>query len=61
MKSKIYISVLGGAISTVLSTNKNIDIEIWDWDNIECEHPLEVVEALQQDWNSLCDSMHMLV
>lgn len=35
--SKIYISIKGGCIQEVISTNKSDKVEIWDWDNIEAD------------------------
>jgi len=35
--SKIYISVRGGNVDQILSTNSDDEVEVWDWDNIEAE------------------------
>lgn len=54
--SKIYISVSGGCIQGVWSTNKKDQVEIWDWDNIEAEY--EYTGNLEKEFKEIIRGMH---
>lgn len=54
--SKIYISVSGGCIQGVWSTNKKDQVEIWDWDNIEAEY--ENTKNLEKEFEGIIKGIH---
>ena len=56
--SKIYISVSGGCVNGVLSTIKNVETEIWDWDNLRQENSTETVNILNQEWEKMSKKLH---
>lgn len=56
--SKIYISVSGGCVQGVFSTNKNDRVELWDWDNIKCE--VENTLNLEEEWDDLTRNLHCI-
>lgn len=57
--SKIYISVSGGCVQGVLSTNKNDKVELWDWDNIKCK--VENTKVLEKEWEALVRKNYILI
>ena len=57
--SKIYISVSGGCVNAVYSTNKKDDVELWDWDNIKTE--VENTQNLENEWeNEIVYKLHKI-
>lgn len=52
--SKIYVSIAGGCLTAILSDDPTIEVEIWDWDNIEAEH--EDTSELEEEWDELCNT-----
>ncbi len=55
---KIYISIGGGCIREVLSTNKKDTVEIWDWDNIQTA--FRDTSELEKEYNTLSKKLHHL-
>jgi len=56
--SKIHISVSGGCVQGVLSTVKDVKIELWDWDNIREENSTETVNILYKKWDEMVKKLH---
>ena len=58
--SKIYISVSGGCVNEVYSTNKKDRVELWDWDNIKCE--VENTLNLEEEWeDQIVHKLHQIL
>jgi len=49
--SKIYVSISGGCLTAILSDDPTIEVEIWDWDNIEDEN--WDTTKLEEQWAEL--------
>ncbi len=56
--TKIYISVSGGCVNGVLSTEKDIKVELWDWDNIKEE--FENTKPLEKEWEEMVKKLHSI-
>lgn len=37
----VYVTVLGGNVQSVFSTDENINVEIIDWDNAQMDEDIE--------------------
>ncbi len=58
--SKIYISVSGGCVNGVYSTDKKDKVELWDWDNIKCE--VENTLNLEEEWeDQIVHKLHQIL
>jgi hypothetical protein len=64
--SKVYISVKGGCIQGIWSTNKKDKVELWDWDNIEAGEFDEDgeeeynVEKLEEEFEEITKKIHCI-
>ena len=59
-KPKIYISIRRGCLEAVYGT-RQMDVEIWDWDNIEAEKSQKELKSLDREWDTLTESLINLV
>jgi hypothetical protein len=50
--TKIYVSISGGCLAEILSTDPTIEVEVWDWDSLE-EENWDTTE-LEEEWRKLC-------
>ena len=50
--TKIYVSMSGGCLAAILSTDPTIEVEVWDWDDLAEEY--EDTTELEEEWRKLC-------
>ncbi len=55
--TKIYISIAGGCLTSVLSTSPDIEVEIWDWDNIKEDAGEQHLKRLEKEWSKLAKTL----
>jgi len=61
MMDKMYISVRGGCVNGVLSTNPHLEVELWDWDSIEAECSSDEVKACEKEWDELTKDLYSVL
>ncbi len=57
--SKIFVSVTGGCVNNVVSSNKKDTVELWDWDNIKQED--WDIEDLEREWDEIVKKNHIIL
>ena len=58
---KMYISVRGGCVNGVLSTNPHLEVELWDWDNIKAGYSSDEVKAYEKEWDELIKDLYIIL